>query len=611
MARRDPRAVLGVDAGATAQEIHEAYVRTARRIHPDNFDKQRQPDLWTAANAALTELNEAYGLLSGAPRQTSPRGPSRPDFDTTGIVEDCLRAWRPDWGMPESDYEPFLYRHLNVAKLVADVALLMQSKVGLTKQDVLRECQAILSQRDGELRKAMASWYCNRASESRDTAVQRFNAIASSLPRAVISAINHLVQSLEDATKYLELAARLDPYSERLREIRTRLAKDLDEARAARKRAESVSTESRPATAPAGATSTPSRPVRRPRSRRWVWTALVAVAVLLSLWAVLSRKRSKEDTLRREFTAMLEAGHKGDQNRQDQLLSRLLARTDTGYIAAAINVGSDAEPGLKQVALLYLARASAKSTAAQRSSVVGFALQTLVIGEEYAKGYARHCLDQFDPVWLQTSLQNMLVGSSLVSALSRVAAQELVLRGGADAVAFLLNRNAYIGPATDIATLLEDADPYDIVAGSRKSDASGLPPQLRTCIVQAERELQASRGVSFALARVDGLDAGTAQIEIHNEARVNLYLDLTPCSAGKGYSFMFPAYTTRSVAISAKSYYYRADARRSEINGTRGAHEFAGRYSHVWVFFLDNQRAQMKAKYPDMQFRQADATSGK
>jgi hypothetical protein len=100
-----------------------------------------------------------------------------------------------------------------------------------------------------------------------------------------------------------------------------------------------------------------------------------------------------------------------------------------------------------------------------------------------------------------------------------------------------------------------------------------------------------------------GLCSETAQIEIHNEAPVNLYLDLTPTSAGSGYALTFPAGTTRTVDVRAASYYYRADARRSDITGLSGFHEFAGSYSHMWVFYLDSQSAQMRAKYPGMQFR--------
>jgi curved DNA-binding protein len=57
--RRDPYEVLGVDRGASRQEIQAAYRRLARRYHPDvNADP--------GAAERFRQINEAYAVLSGA-----------------------------------------------------------------------------------------------------------------------------------------------------------------------------------------------------------------------------------------------------------------------------------------------------------------------------------------------------------------------------------------------------------------------------------------------------------------------------------------------------------------------------------------------------------------
>lgn len=94
---RDPYVLLGVQPGATVEEIHDAYVRTVKRIHPDNFDKQRQPDLWRAANAALTELNQAYEQLKRGPSQSYS---TRPTYSSASSPPPQPQPSSPEAGAP-------------------------------------------------------------------------------------------------------------------------------------------------------------------------------------------------------------------------------------------------------------------------------------------------------------------------------------------------------------------------------------------------------------------------------------------------------------------------------------------------------------------------------
>lgn len=60
---KDLYSILGVTPDATAEQIRDAYIARARVIHPDRFDRNRQPQEWKKANEMLAELNEAYSIL--------------------------------------------------------------------------------------------------------------------------------------------------------------------------------------------------------------------------------------------------------------------------------------------------------------------------------------------------------------------------------------------------------------------------------------------------------------------------------------------------------------------------------------------------------------------
>jgi hypothetical protein len=55
------RLILGIDAGATAEQVRQAYIDLVKRWHPDQF--AHDPALQQAAEAKLKEINEAYKEL--------------------------------------------------------------------------------------------------------------------------------------------------------------------------------------------------------------------------------------------------------------------------------------------------------------------------------------------------------------------------------------------------------------------------------------------------------------------------------------------------------------------------------------------------------------------
>ena len=65
MTKRDPRDVLGVDAGANPTQIKAAWRRLARANHPDLTGDD--PALSRAATRRMAEINDAYAALTRAP----------------------------------------------------------------------------------------------------------------------------------------------------------------------------------------------------------------------------------------------------------------------------------------------------------------------------------------------------------------------------------------------------------------------------------------------------------------------------------------------------------------------------------------------------------------
>lgn len=73
----DPYQVLGVDPGASDDEVKRAYRELARKYHPDNYQNNPLADL---AEEKMKEVNEAYEAItkmrSGGGYQTSYSGSS-------------------------------------------------------------------------------------------------------------------------------------------------------------------------------------------------------------------------------------------------------------------------------------------------------------------------------------------------------------------------------------------------------------------------------------------------------------------------------------------------------------------------------------------------------
>lgn len=77
----NPYNVLGVNEGATNEEIRAAYLSLVKKYHPDKYT---DPDMKQLANEKLKEINEAYDQLTKNPGKTASSGYSGAAYGAGG-----------------------------------------------------------------------------------------------------------------------------------------------------------------------------------------------------------------------------------------------------------------------------------------------------------------------------------------------------------------------------------------------------------------------------------------------------------------------------------------------------------------------------------------------
>ena len=77
----NPYKVLGVNEGATNEEIRAAYLSLVKKYHPDKYT---DPDMKQLANEKLKEINEAYDQLTKNPGNTASSGYSGAAYGAGG-----------------------------------------------------------------------------------------------------------------------------------------------------------------------------------------------------------------------------------------------------------------------------------------------------------------------------------------------------------------------------------------------------------------------------------------------------------------------------------------------------------------------------------------------
>ena len=77
----NPYKVLGVNEGATNEEIRAAYLSLVKKYHPDKYT---DPDMKQLANEKLKEINAAYDQLTKNPGKTASSGYSGAAYGAGG-----------------------------------------------------------------------------------------------------------------------------------------------------------------------------------------------------------------------------------------------------------------------------------------------------------------------------------------------------------------------------------------------------------------------------------------------------------------------------------------------------------------------------------------------
>lgn len=77
----NPYKVLGVNEGATNEEIRAAYLSLVKKYHPDKYT---DPDMKQLANEKLKEINDAYDQLTKNPGKTASSGYSGAAYGAGG-----------------------------------------------------------------------------------------------------------------------------------------------------------------------------------------------------------------------------------------------------------------------------------------------------------------------------------------------------------------------------------------------------------------------------------------------------------------------------------------------------------------------------------------------
>ena len=77
----NPYKVLGVNEGATNEEIRAAYLSLVKKYHPDKYT---DPDMKQLANEKLKEITEAYDQLTKNPGKTASSGYSGAAYGAGG-----------------------------------------------------------------------------------------------------------------------------------------------------------------------------------------------------------------------------------------------------------------------------------------------------------------------------------------------------------------------------------------------------------------------------------------------------------------------------------------------------------------------------------------------
>lgn len=180
----------------------------------------------TPADVAAATRNAAPKTLAG----------SDPRLDLAELSARLKQAWRPAWGVPAEDFPKFLDAQYNLDVLLDSLSRQAGDARGVggdaLEEATLSAAFAYLGRQESELKRNMADWYCNLATEERKMVLDRLAAIAANAPLKLSEEARTLLSRLEGpVTGWLASAHQLDPNRAELAELQQRVVRDIADLR--------------------------------------------------------------------------------------------------------------------------------------------------------------------------------------------------------------------------------------------------------------------------------------------------------------------------------------------------------------------------------------------
>ncbi len=106
---KNPYEILGVRQGATQDEIRAAYIKLAKKYHPDNYQNHPLEDM---AQSKMQEINFAYDYLTRHDGDTSASGNSNNNYNY-GYGSTQSQASQNPYGGQGGTYQGQSYNNQN------------------------------------------------------------------------------------------------------------------------------------------------------------------------------------------------------------------------------------------------------------------------------------------------------------------------------------------------------------------------------------------------------------------------------------------------------------------------------------------------------------------
>jgi hypothetical protein len=337
----------------------------------------------------------------------------------------------------------------------------------------------------------------------------------------------------------------------------------------------------------------------RKKSKRILIILGLLIIIGVSLFFIF-KKPSKESIIRTDITNLVKYLHSGSEYAFKQELAKVLSHIDTSYIIHIVKVGQSYDPGIKRIAIVLLTQLQQQCTTDLQLYVGRYVLELMTTTDEYTKELGTGYLYSLNSDVLLLLIKRVAIDNTASLGSRQIAVQFMMQISGQDVATFILQNYTLFPSTIKISDLLNEFDPYDVVIAKMQLSPKTFPLDIENSIKNAEITLKHKSSINFIKSPAPYLAENTVEIVIHNEAPVNLYLDMMAIVQQRPYNLMVPNKSIRNLSFRYGQYFYKAYAKESDIQGISGYKEFEGKYSYEWVFFLESQMQEIKRKYPGL-----------